>query len=165
MAGTLQTLNLKPPAPGIPHSRRRYSYLSPAGVPFSGELYAGARHSSPSFHWKLRSNQRILVRAIARSDQGNDDGENQPTRKLGLEKVSSWGKPLLNFLSNNFLPVALISGVALGLANPTLGCLADRYHLSKFSTFGIFIISGLTLRSEEIGAAAEAWPVGLFGLV
>ena len=24
---------------------------------------------------------------------------------------------------------------------------------------------GLTLRSEEIGAAAEAWPVGIFGLV
>jgi len=24
---------------------------------------------------------------------------------------------------------------------------------------------GLMLRSEEIGAAVEAWPVGLFGLV
>lgn len=85
---------------------------------------------------------------------------------------------------------ALVSGVAVGLANPTLGCLADKYSLSKFSTFGIFIISGkklvlyicffctvwwdnphivcylgLTLRSDEIGAATEAWPVGLFGLV
>lgn len=82
---------------------------------------------------------------------------------------------------------ALIGGVALGLANPTLGCLADRYYLSKISTFGIFIISGkfwpfslsilvpsnylpsydtgITLRSDEVGAAADAWPVGLFGLV
>jgi F0F1-type ATP synthase assembly protein I len=41
------------------------------------------------------------------------------------------------------LRAALVSGVALGLANPSLGCLADRYSLSKFSTFGIFIISGL----------------------
>ncbi|KAI7730030.1 hypothetical protein M8C21_019981 [Ambrosia artemisiifolia] len=52
----------------------------------------------------------------------------------------------------------------LGLANPSLGCLAHSYHVSKVSTFGIFIISGLTLRSDEIGAAAEAWPVGLFGI-
>lgn len=28
-----------------------------------------------------------------------------------------------------------------------------------------FFETGLTLRSEEVGAAAEAWPVGLFGLV
>lgn len=42
---------------------------------------------------------------------------------------------------------ALVGGVLLGLANPGLGCLADRYYLSKFSTFGIFfIISGLSLR-------------------
>lgn len=86
------------------------------------------------------------------------------------------------------LHTALICGVSLGLANPTLGCLAHKYYLSKFSTFGIFIISGkfvfvsislctvnvnlctllwtgLTLNSKEIGAAVEAWPVGLFGLV
>lgn len=37
---------------------------------------------------------------------------------------------------------ALVGGVALGLANPSLGCLAHRYHVAKFSTFGIFIISG-----------------------
>lgn len=36
--------------------------------------------------------------------------------------------------------------------------------MSKVSTFCIFIISGLTLRSKEIGEAAEAWPAGLFGL-
>ncbi|KAK2973937.1 hypothetical protein RJ640_001405 [Escallonia rubra] len=63
------------------------------------------------------------------------------------------------------LSAALVGGVALGLANPSLGCFADKYHISKFSTFGIFIISGLTLRSQEIGAAAEAWLVGLFGLL
>lgn len=48
-------------------------------------------------------------------------------------------------IRNLFVLVALLGGVAVGLANPSLGCLADRYYLSKFSTFGIFIISGLSL--------------------
>lgn len=78
--------------------------------------------------------------------------------------VSDVVKPVLSFVSSNFLPLALIGGVTLGLVNPSLGCIAHRYHVAKFSTFGIFIISGLTLRSDEIGAAVEAWPVGLFGL-
>ncbi|GMI68499.1 hypothetical protein like AT3G56160 [Hibiscus trionum] len=96
-----------------------------------------------------------LIRSCAPSDEiyGSDVAN-------GL----NWTKPLMNFASNNFLPLALTSGVAFGLANPTLGCLADKYHLSKFSPFGIFVISGLTLRSDAIGAAAKAWPVGLFGL-
>ncbi|CAA7397047.1 unnamed protein product [Spirodela intermedia] len=76
----------------------------------------------------------------------------------------SWARPLLNFVSSNFLPLALLSGIALGLLNPTPGCLAHKYSLSKFSTFGIFVISGLTLRSGDIGAAGEAWPAGLLGL-
>ncbi|KAJ0103491.1 hypothetical protein Patl1_05901 [Pistacia atlantica] len=83
----------------------------------------------------------------------------------GSPKDFNWAKPLSKFAADNFLPLALIGGVTLGLANPSLGCLADKYHLSKVSTFVIFIISGLTLRSGEIGAAAEAWPVGIFGLV
>jgi len=38
--------------------------------------------------------------------------------------------------------LALVSGVGLGFANPTLGCLADKYSFTKISTCGIFIISG-----------------------
>ncbi|KAL8090249.1 putative sodium/metabolite cotransporter BASS4, chloroplastic [Apium graveolens] len=95
----------------------------------------------------------LIIRAHLQSNQANGSGD------------SNWTKPLLNFASKNFLPLALVGGVALGLANPTLGCLADSYNLSKFSTFGIFSIAGLTLRTEEIGATTEAWPVGLFGLV
>ncbi|EOY19134.1 Sodium Bile acid symporter family isoform 3 [Theobroma cacao] len=86
------------------------------------------------------------------------------THGSGLANGLNWTKPLLNFAADNFLPLALIGGVAFGLANPTLGCLADKYYLSKFSTFGIFFVSGLTLRSDAIGAAAKAWPVGVFGL-
>ncbi|KAL9225040.1 hypothetical protein vseg_001012 [Gypsophila vaccaria] len=93
-------------------------------------------------------------------DEGNDDYEGEKSGNL-----SNFANAILDFAASNFLPLALITGVALGLANPTLGCLADKYSVSKVSTFCIFIIAGLTLRSKEIGAAADAWPMGLFGLV
>uniref|UniRef100_A0A7C9ATW6 Uncharacterized protein n=1 Tax=Opuntia streptacantha TaxID=393608 RepID=A0A7C9ATW6_OPUST len=113
--------------------------------------------------WQPRFNVSP-VRASATPSDPVNDGEGResgvPSSGNGLKLV----QPLLNFAANNFLPLALIGGVALGFANPTLGCLADKYHLSKVSTFCIFIISGLTLRSEEIGQATDAWPTGLFGL-
>uniref|UniRef100_A0ACD5YWY6 Uncharacterized protein n=1 Tax=Avena sativa TaxID=4498 RepID=A0ACD5YWY6_AVESA len=74
------------------------------------------------------------------------------------------GAAALDFVRSNFLPLALIGGIALALLDPTLGCLAHKYSLSKYSTFGIFVISGLTLRTKELGAALQAWPAGLFGL-
>ncbi|CDY27240.1 BnaA09g35620D [Brassica napus] len=96
----------------------------------------------------------------------------QPSDKVGGEggsvsasaKSYHFGNELLSFASDNFLPLALVTGVGMGFANPTLGCLADKYSLSKFSTCGIFIISGLTLRTEAIGAAVKGWPLGIFGL-
>ncbi|XP_074296857.1 putative sodium/metabolite cotransporter BASS4, chloroplastic [Silene latifolia] len=94
----------------------------------------------------------------------NDGGNSNPEAK-NSGNLLQLAKPILDFTANNFLPLALVGGVALGLANLGLGCLADQYSLSKVSTFCIFIISGLTLRSQEIGAAKDAWPVGLFGVV
>ncbi|KAL1191466.1 putative sodium/metabolite cotransporter BASS4 [Cardamine amara subsp. amara] len=84
---------------------------------------------------------------------------------LASAKRLHFGKELINFASDNFLPLALVSGVGLGFANPSLGCLADKYSVSKISTCGIFIISGLTLRTEAIGAAVKGWPLGIFGLI
>ncbi|XVE90877.1 hypothetical protein DITRI_Ditri20bG0111500 [Diplodiscus trichospermus] len=109
------------------------------------------------FSLKINPGRSIsaLIRCCKRSDE---------THGSGLANGLNWTKPLRNFAADNFLPLALIGGVAFGLANPTLGCLADKYYLSKISPFSIFIISGLTLRSDAIGAAAKAWPVGLFGL-
>jgi sodium/bile acid cotransporter 7 len=49
---------------------------------------------------------------------------------------------IIQFILYGFIFAALIGGVVSGLANPTLGCLADKYYLSKFSTFAIFITSG-----------------------
>ncbi|KAB1225405.1 putative sodium/metabolite cotransporter BASS4, chloroplastic [Morella rubra] len=150
MAGTLQTLILT---------------SSPAQT-------LSSRHRGPHFpsnrglHYSSSVNRSIYrpIRALEGSNQRDGNGD-KVERVSGSASGLSWTKPLLSFVENNFLPLALVSGVALGIANPSLGCLADRYSLSKFSTFGIFIISGLTLRSGDIGAAAEAWPVGVFGLV
>ncbi|KAI3470605.1 hypothetical protein Pfo_027268 [Paulownia fortunei] len=156
MARALRTLTLHPPISGTPSFRHLSQFPPPAHSPFSG-----GKFSAGPFVWKLQSVSKIRsIRASADSRQGNGDGENRLPEVLS----SNWTKPLAKFAADNFLPMALVSGVVFGLANPRLGCLADTYYLSKVSTFGIFIISGLTLRSDEIGAAAEAWPVGLFGL-
>ncbi|KAK1416569.1 hypothetical protein QVD17_32360 [Tagetes erecta] len=165
MAGTLQTLlNLTSSVTGISSSRSVNRKFNRSHLIFSGNRSFGANFSKPLLHRHLRSvTGTIVIRNCANSAQGND-GLNRSDRQFGVSSLLVSAEPLLSFIGNNFLPLALIGGVALGLANPALGCLAHRYHVSKFSPFGIFIISGLTLRSEEIGAAAEAWPVGLFGL-
>ncbi|KAF8102028.1 hypothetical protein N665_0201s0319 [Sinapis alba] len=101
-----------------------------------------------------------FIRACQPSDKAGGDGGGISASA----KSYHFGKELLSFASDNFLPLALVTGVGLGFANPTLGCLADKYSLSKFSTCGIFIISGLTLRTEAIGAAVKGWTLGVFGL-
>ncbi|CAA2973712.1 probable sodium metabolite cotransporter BASS4, chloroplastic [Olea europaea subsp. europaea] len=160
MAGTLQTLSIRPPVAGAPPFRLLNPIFPSIAFPFSGHK---ARNSC--FLWKRSPISTIpIIKASAQSHQGSGDDKNELSPILSSGRPSNWTKPLMNFASNNFLPLALVCGVAFGLSNPGLGCLADRYGLSKFSTFGIFIISGLTLRSDEVGAAAEAWPVGLFGL-
>lgn len=96
--------------------------------------------------------------------QKEDENHCQP-RHLTVAKVLHTVKPVLKFARTNFLPLALITGVTIGLVNPVPGCLAQKYSLSNWSTFGIFLVSGLTLRSGEMSAAIEAWPAGAFGLV
>ncbi|KAL8218329.1 hypothetical protein R6Q57_021702 [Mikania cordata] len=165
MEGTLQTILNLSPVTGISPSRSRNRKFNPSQLIFSGNRSFGANISKSLLPREFRSViGTIAIRNSTRSDQGNG-GLNQPGGQLRLPMFSVSAEPLLNFVASNFLPLALVGGVALGLANPSLGCFAHRYHVSKFSAFGIFFISGLTLRSEEIGAAAEAWPVGLYGLL
>ncbi|CAL9763418.1 unnamed protein product [Musa acuminata subsp. burmannicoides] len=104
-----------------------------------------------------------LARAVGGFDQVGGSG-NQSSEDSVSQKASTWAEPLLDFVATNFLPLALLSGIALGLVNPTPGCLAHKLSLSRFSTCGIFFISGIMLHSRELGAAVEAWPAGLFGL-
>ncbi|XP_022134333.1 probable sodium/metabolite cotransporter BASS4, chloroplastic [Momordica charantia] len=105
------------------------------------------------------------IRACGLPDKKDEGGRiNEPTGVLGSGNEVIWFKALSNFVDDNFLPLALVTAVAAGFANPSLGCLADRYYLSKFSTVGIFVVSGLTLRTAEISASVEAWPVAVYGL-
>ncbi|XP_027163949.1 probable sodium/metabolite cotransporter BASS4, chloroplastic isoform X2 [Coffea eugenioides] len=161
MAGTLQTLSLKSPAITSPpgHRRRVQSPITSFSPSGSRSLSGGGNSCDVHFIHLPISSKSIRASSSSLSHQGDGSKEQLPQVKAG-----NWTKSLLKFASNNFLPLALIGGVALGLANPTPGCIADRLYLSRFSSFGIFVISGLTLRSDEIGAAAEAWQVGLFGL-
>ncbi|KAL5568591.1 hypothetical protein UlMin_025166 [Ulmus minor] len=151
MAGTMQTLLLTPSPTITKSSPFSYRYRS---FPAKQAIFIGGSVASHS--------RRSIWRPI-RAGESSDEIEG--SERKGFAEGLHWTKPFLNFGAKNFLPLALLSGVALGLANPSIGCLADKYSLSKFSTFGIFIISGLTLRSGDIGAAAEAWPVGILGLV
>ncbi|CAI0442385.1 unnamed protein product [Linum tenue] len=158
MAGTIQTLMLAPPSPHTPRLLFRHWAPSPPAV-------RPRSCSNPSLSFNHSCSVRVptIIRACKSSNQDGGNGS-EAARSSDSAKEAGWGKPLLSFVGNNFLPLALMGGVVLGLANPSLGCLADRYKLSKFSTFAIFIISGMTLRNGDIGAAAEAWPVGVLGL-
>ncbi|XP_057471742.1 probable sodium/metabolite cotransporter BASS4, chloroplastic isoform X1 [Actinidia eriantha] len=161
MTGTLQALSFSPrPARTLPY-RRRHAHFPATHV----DLLSGHTFYSKPSPLLLRKPYSIPgpIRVANHSDQVNGDGNRAP-RVPDSATASNWMRNLSTFASDNFLPLALVGGVLFGLANPSLGCLADRYYVSKLSTFGIFIISGLTLRSDEIGAAAEAWPVGIFGL-
>ncbi|KAJ4977619.1 hypothetical protein NE237_008399 [Protea cynaroides] len=160
MAGTLQTLVYRLAMDSNGKSCQRKPIVPVHYVRFLGSAIACSPNSP--ILWKSRSISRT-IRAIERSDQVDGD-RNQPATVMDSATGLLWVKPVLNFAAANFLPLALVSGIALGLANPGLGCLANKYSISKFSTFGIFLISGLTLQSREISAAVKAWPAGLFGL-
>ncbi|KAK9912011.1 hypothetical protein M0R45_035885 [Rubus argutus] len=159
MAGIIQTLVLTPPPTKI--------------LPFSHRILR-----SPSNHAAFRLNfhvSRSNLTPFACHDSDQIDGNgNKADKHSGSLKGSNWAKPLSNFVANNFLPLALVGGVALGIANPTLGCLADSYlcqnlaHLGFLSsqvTIFLVLLCRLTLHTGEIIAAADAWPVGIFGLV
>ncbi|XP_043703101.1 probable sodium/metabolite cotransporter BASS4, chloroplastic [Telopea speciosissima] len=161
MAGTLQTLVYRHATVSNGNSCQRKHIVPAHYILFRGTSLACSPNSS--ILWKSGPLSRT-IRAKERFDQVDHD-RNQNGRIMDSATELSWAKSLLDFAATNFLPIALVGGIALGLANPGLGCLANKYSVSKFSTFGIFLISGLTLQSKEISAAVKAWPAGLFGLV
>ncbi|XP_065869371.1 probable sodium/metabolite cotransporter BASS4, chloroplastic isoform X2 [Euphorbia lathyris] len=150
-ATALISSRFSPPPPSV-----TFCYCAPFSIsktaPFSGVSVL-----------KRTSSHSHIARAVERSDTGNSGG-NESSEALSLANTTNFTRTLFNFSASNFLPLALISAVALGMVNPTLGCHAQKYSLSKFSTCGIFFISGLKLQGKEIEEVAEAWPVLLFGL-
>ncbi|XP_051217081.1 probable sodium/metabolite cotransporter BASS4, chloroplastic isoform X2 [Lolium perenne] len=130
-------------------------------------LPAGLRHLTPhAFHFTATVYSPLPPPPFRVRPLRAAAGGGSPVAGDGGKRATPppLGPAVLDFVRSNFLPLALIGGIALALLDPTLGCLAHKYSLSKYSTFGIFIISGLTLRTKELGAALQAWPAGLFGL-
>lgn len=95
----------------------------------------------------------------------NNQVNNNNTEFSILENLSSGLKWAFAIVCTNFLPSVLIFAVLLGLAFPELGQTAYRFGLSKWATFGVFLLSGLALRTDELGEALDAWPSLLFGLI
>ncbi|KAH7547753.1 hypothetical protein JRO89_XS14G0010600 [Xanthoceras sorbifolium] len=126
MAGTLQTLVVTPQPAKMSSLCHRTPHFS-------------AKASLLLCRSVSHSRSRLIPRPVRAC---------QPSEQVsGPSKGLNWAKPLLKIAADNFLPLALVGGVSLGLANPSLGCLANKYHLSKFSTFAIFIISGKNFMS------------------
>ncbi|XP_056165244.1 probable sodium/metabolite cotransporter BASS4, chloroplastic [Syzygium oleosum] len=111
----------------------------------------------------LRTFSPAICWAMEKSDEGRADGSHEKKMPIIPDSYHLM-KSMTNFALTNFLPIALLSGVALGFADPTRGCLAHKHSLTQFATLGIFFISGLKLQDREIGSAAQAWPLGLYGL-
>ncbi|KAJ1699676.1 hypothetical protein LUZ63_008188 [Rhynchospora breviuscula] len=119
--------------------------------------------SAPSLSYIQPRPIRRRLSSTGESGQGGgsaNNGSSEVSVQVGFFQL---GK-LVNFVESNFLPLALVGGIIFGMLNPTPGYLAHKYSFSKFSTFGIFFISGLVLRTKELSAAMEAWPAGVFGL-
>lgn len=145
---------------------------SVGGPPRHSLLLQHGGHVTPLFeqrtgrlcYLRLRPCANFRAEAQQGSHGGHQKEEGSHCHLRHLTVAKDTAKPVLKFARTNFLPLALITGVTIGLANPVPGCLAQKYSLSNWSTFGIFLVSGLTLRSGEMSAAIEAWPAGAFGL-
>ncbi|BBN15702.1 solute carrier family 10 (sodium/bile acid cotransporter), member 7 [Marchantia polymorpha subsp. ruderalis] len=72
---------------------------------------------------------------------------------------------LTQFVDSNFLPVALLGAMLLGLTWPAPGQALHRMGISKWVTTTFFLLFGLTSGSKDVEKAASAWPAGLFGMI
>lgn len=59
-------------------------------------------------------------------------------------------------MSAQYLPLALLSALTLGVAQPSWGLAASKMHIPALATFGIFLVQGLQLRRKEAMAALTA---------
>ncbi|KAJ4895966.1 hypothetical protein Rs2_22760 [Raphanus sativus] len=80
-----------------------------------------------------------------------------------------FGKELLSFASDNFLPLALVTDLQTQLLDvlPTNTLFQRSAQLMNIHcVFFLCLVEqeGLALHTEAIGAAVKGWPLGIFGL-
>jgi len=75
------------------------------------------------------------------------------------------------FLLKHFLPLGLVGGLLIGLVIPGFGkglaypTVGSWGLVQSLCMFLIFIISGLTLKTDDIKAAIRAWKATLYGVI
>ncbi|KAK4480415.1 hypothetical protein RD792_013488 [Penstemon davidsonii] len=138
MAGTLQTLTLSFSVAGTPPLRRRYPF------PRASYSFSGAKSNTAPLIWKLRSVSRTSV--IAASSQFG---------QVHCAPILTVTSDITAYENKCWLTILVYREMAM-----------EKEDFQKFLVrVGPNHWRRLTLRSDDIGAAAEAWPVGLFGLV
>eukprot|EP01025_Chloroclados_australasicus_P030149 TRINITY_DN3022_c0_g2_i1.p2 TRINITY_DN3022_c0_g2~~TRINITY_DN3022_c0_g2_i1.p2 ORF type:complete len:458 (-),score=31.59 TRINITY_DN3022_c0_g2_i1:256-1497(-) len=85
----------------------------------------------------------------------------QEEPKNGLTFISSIAK----FVWDQFLPIGLVLGMIGGGLFPKPALVANEIGLMKYTTAGIFVISGLRLRRAEAMKAISSWGACLFGIL
>lgn len=82
----------------------------------------------------------------------------------GGAPTSSPSAALARFVRANYLPLALLAGMAAGVAFPAAGAAAAKAGAGSWATAGIFLISGLRLSAGDAARAAASWREVGFGL-
>ena len=74
------------------------------------------------------------------------------------------------FALKHFLPLGLVLAIIVGLIIPQIGAAFASVRIGKYGVFQtlfvfvIFIITGLTLKTDDIKKALKAWQATLFGV-
>lgn len=155
-AGTTVILNYTPPPSSTSAIlRRRF----PSNFPAKSPLFSGVPLTC------IPSRRSIFPTLSASQGPSQAEfGGNENGIILVSSDVLSLAKRLLDFAFANLLPLALVAGVALGITNPALGCLAHKYSFSKFITSWLFFVSGLKMQDGDLNAVVKAWPAVFYGL-
>ncbi|CAG9461058.1 unnamed protein product [Pedinophyceae sp. YPF-701] len=125
---------------GGPHGRGHASPL--------GDAASSAQARGPSRVLKVHAS------SAAMSGPGAED-----------EATPLLSERLLSFVKAQHLPIGLVAAILLGASFPAAGQVAADAGLTKLSTTGIFLISGLTLRGSEAKTALTDVKSIAFGLM
>ncbi|XP_050213949.1 probable sodium/metabolite cotransporter BASS4, chloroplastic isoform X2 [Mercurialis annua] len=165
ITGTTTSFRLQPSRSAA--FRFRQSNYNKSGLLFCHRASLIASSCKLNINTKETSRSIVTHCAAERSADTGDNVDGSSTSYNNADAASNLAngfKIFLDFTVSNFLPIALVSAVALGMANPSAGCYAHKYSLSKYTTFLTFFVSGLKLKGKEIGEIAESWPLALVGL-
>ncbi|GBG34764.1 Sodium/bile acid cotransporter 7 [Hondaea fermentalgiana] len=135
--------------------------------------YAGAKDEAES-----PSEELLAAKKSSGSGSSNRGARNGP--ESAKEKAKRWAKKTKAWLIKWHLPLLLIFFIIIGYFRPIPGSKANDLDLGgacftsslcvwdsigALLVTGIFVISGLKLKTEAIKKALKVWPAGLYGFI